>query len=173
MVNFRLHGHCRNGFWKDFEKALFYSYICLITQCPTHISSPFSAEKMHEWIENHLRNFPFVSHEMVEGFRFERVSFECLNFYFAMVSEWVGRGSVCTHTAKLKAFTFLSGIRPCNGTMEIEPSLHHFEAPSTYFLLNKVFDYLPFLTVWPITYTTVVCIKVRRPSFPRFWKNHP
>ena len=21
--------------------------------------------------------------------------------------------------------------------------------------------------------STVVCIKVRRPSFPRFWKNHP
>ena len=57
---------------------------------------------------------------MVEGFRFKRVSFDCLNFSFAMVSEWVGRCSVCTHTAKRKAFTFLSGIRPCNGTMEIE-----------------------------------------------------
>ena len=33
MVNFTLHGHSRSGFWKDFEKALFYSYIGLITQC--------------------------------------------------------------------------------------------------------------------------------------------
>ena len=30
-----------------------------------------------------------VSHEMVEGFRFERVSFECLNFSLALVSEWI------------------------------------------------------------------------------------
>ena len=32
MVNFTLHGYSRNGFWKDFGKALFYSYIGLITQ---------------------------------------------------------------------------------------------------------------------------------------------
>ena len=35
MVNLRLHINSRNGFRKDFEKALFYSYIGLITLCGT------------------------------------------------------------------------------------------------------------------------------------------
>ena len=34
MANFTLHGHSRNGFWKDFENALFSIYILLITLWP-------------------------------------------------------------------------------------------------------------------------------------------
>ena len=44
------HGHLRNGFWKDFEKALFFSYLGLITLCRPFIWR--RAEKNHDsWVK--------------------------------------------------------------------------------------------------------------------------
>ena len=82
-----LHGHPRNGFWKDFENSLFSSYIGLITLWAVAIPS-------------YALNLPIHSHQL-------HLPFICLLIMLLLITSWSSYSEDFTDTIIKIAIAFI------------------------------------------------------------------